>query len=295
MSLDKSSSLDKASDQARPVSRAGSLRNIVFRFVAAVIVLCLLTACVPGFLRKPHPESEVSQAASPEITPSASPEAPARNVFTHRYSQAEVEALASAATNPDGTPVTLLSEADFWEANYRVHFGVTEKGAVSPKECYAQLAWATLTSDGIPSAGSLGGMPGHPAFVAVSGDRNDMLEMTFDDIAQLENCSPVQLNNGSDTATATYQQASAFTDAGATYAVIAGIGAPGVPPQYFLRVAGKVGALFVQVSGRIDNPDDYRAEADRLSEYVNQVVAAGRSLAEDGIMPTPAAAPGQKA
>lgn len=277
------------------MSRAGSLRTIVVRFVAAVIVVCLLTACVPGFLRKLHPESEVSQAASPEITSSTSPEVQEPNVFTHLYSQAEVEALASATTNPDGTPTTLLSEADFWEANYRVHFGVTDEGSVSPKECYKQLAWATLTADGIPSAGSVGGTPEHPAFVAVSGDRQGMLTQTFNGISRLENCSPVQLDNGGETATATFQQASAFTDAGKTYAVIAGISSPGVPPQYVLRVAGKMGALFVQASTNLDNPDDYRAEADRLSEYVNQVVAAGRSLAEDGVMPTSAAAPGQKA
>lgn len=288
-------SLDKSSDKARPMSRAGSLRTIVVRFVAAVIVVCLLTACVPGFLRKLHPESEVSQAASPEIASSTSPEVQEPNVFTHLYSQAEVEALAGAVTGPDGDPSLLLSEEEFWKANFRVHFGADMPDVVTPAECSDLLGWATLIADDTPAAGSKSGTPDHPAYVVVSGDRDDMLTMTFDGIGKLHKCSPVELHLNGETATATFERASAFTDAGMTYAVIASITPPGSETRHVLRVAGKMGTLFVQASGNLDNPADYREEADRLSKYVNQVVAAGRSLAEDGIMPTPVAAPGQKA
>jgi hypothetical protein len=277
------------------MSRAGLLRNIVLRCVAAVVVVCLLTACVPGFLRKLAPESEASQAASPENTTSTAPEAPAPNVFTHLYSQAEVEALAGAVTGPDGGPSLLLSKEEFWKANFRVHFGADMPDVVTPAECSDLLGWATLIADDTPAAGSKTGSPDHPAYVVVSGDRDDMLTMTFDGISKLDKCSPVELHIDGKTATATFERASAFTDAGKTYAVIASVTPSGGATRHVLRVAGKIGTLFVQASGNLDDPGEYRAEADRLSAYVNQVVAAGQSLAEDGVLPTPAAAPGLKA
>lgn len=57
--------------------------------------------------------------------------------------------------------------------------------------------------------------------------------------------------------------------------------------EHVLRVAGKIGTLFVQASAFISNPDDYRAEADRLSGFINQVAGLARTPPGAGIEVAP--------
>ena len=145
------------------------------------------------------------------------------------------------------------------------------------------MGWATLTADGLPAAGSVTGTVAHPAFVAVSADRDDVLALTFEGISKLDRCSPVTLTFDDGTAIVEYRRASAFSDAGMTYAVIGTFTPSGGKAKHVLRVAGKIGTLFVQASAFISNPDDYRAEADRLSGFINQVAGLARTLPAQGI------------
>ncbi len=262
---------------AMPIERARPFRRIACRFGAAALVICLLTGCVPRFL----------------IPRSAPTPAETGSIFTHRYSQNEVEALAESVTGQDGVPSVLLSDLEFWDEIMSVHYGVLE-GEVSPEACFDYLGWATLMGDRMPAAGSLTGTWDHPVFVAVTGDRDDQLALAFSAITHLSECSPARVTVDGKTTTVSFRPASAFSEAGLTYSTIASTYPPGMAPRHVLRVAGKIGTLFVQASANIDNPEDYRADADRLSVYINQVVAASRSLAEDGVMPAPGAPSAQK-
>lgn len=258
--------------------------RIAYRFGAAALVICLLTACVPRFL---FPRSAPVERSAPAPVGTG-------NIFTHRYSQNEVEDLAGSVTGQNSVPSVLLSGPEFWDQIMNVHYGVLE-GEVSPESCFDVLGWATLLGEHMPAAGSLTGTWDKPVFVAVTGDRDDKLALNFNAITHLSDCSPARVTVDGKTTTINFLPASAFSEAGQTYSVIASTYPQGMAPQHVLRVAGKIGTLFVQASATIDSPEDYRADADRLSVYVNQVVAASRSLVEDGIKPTPAAAPAKKA
>ncbi len=113
------------------------------------------------------------------------------------------------------------------------------------------------------------------------------MALTFEGISQLERCSPVTLTYKNGTAIVDYRRASAFSDAGMTYAVIGTFKPSSGKVEHVLRVAGKIGTLLVQASASISNPDDYRAEADRLSGFINQVAALAKTLPAEGVEVAP--------
>ena len=191
-------------------------------------------------------------------------------------------ALAGAITSSDGSRARVLGEQEFWEQNLDAHFRVVQAD-VSPQKCANQLGWSTLTVEGILVAGSKVGPQDHVAFVAVSADRDDMLSLSFNAIARLEDCSPLRITAGGQTATATYRHVTAYTDADVTHAVIASLTPPSGAVRHLMRVAAKSGTLFVQASANIDSPDNFRAESERLSGLVNQVLAAQKKLVQPAV------------
>jgi hypothetical protein len=197
-----------------------------------------------------------------------------------------VEALAGAVTGPGGNTGPVLTGGDLWDQTQSLHFGA---GAVqvSPADCAGVLAWAMLMSDGLPAAGTVSGTLADPVFLAISADRDDVLALAFPSVVELPDCSPARLTLENGTATATYRRASAFTDADGTYAVVASFAADGNETGHFLRVAAKTGTLFVQAIAQVADPDDYRAAADRLTGYVNRVVAAQKRLGPLSILAPP--------
>ncbi|WP_410554409.1 hypothetical protein [Arthrobacter globiformis] len=140
------------------------------------------------------------------------------------------------------------------------------------------LAWAMLMSAELPAAGTFSGTRAEPVFVAISADRDAALTLAFESVFKLPDCSPATLTVEDGSFTATYQRASAFTDADKSFAVIATIIMEGRRPAHFLRVAAKDGTLFIQATMLLADPDDYRNEADRLTGYINQVVRGERQL-----------------
>ncbi|KUM33512.1 hypothetical protein [Arthrobacter sp. EPSL27] len=228
-------------------------------------------------------DSGASGAAGAAGPGKSAPPAPAARLF----SQEEVEALAGSVAGPGGEIGDVLTGGDLWDVSQSFHFGAGA-AEVSPSGCADVLAWAMLMSDGLPAAGTFSGTRAEPVHLVVSADRGDVLALAFPTIFKLPDCSPVSLTVVDGTATANYRRASAFTDADGTYAVLASIGADGADPGHFLRVAAKTGTLFVQAIVRVADPDDYRAAADRLTGYVNQVVAAQKRV-EQGLDPLPPA------
>jgi hypothetical protein len=129
-----------------------------------------------------------------------------------------------------------------------------------------------LMSEGIPAAGTYSRTRAEPVFVVVSADRDALLTLAFPSVSKLPDCSPVSLTIENGSFTATYQRASAFTDADQSFAVIGTIVVEGQRPAHFLRVAAKNGTLFIQATMLLADPSDYRNEANRLTGYINQVV-----------------------
>ena len=271
-------------------------QRFAMRLGMAAVAVALLAGCTAPFALPAR--TDTSGSSSPTQTPGVAgaatgPDAatetkpPTPRPITQRlYTQDEVSALAGSIVGPDGHLATVLDDDDFWDQNQSVHFGAYT-AEVSPKDCSNQLGWATLTADGLPAAGSFTGTEANPAFVAVSADRNDALALSFEAISRLDRCSPLTLTYANETATVEYRRASAFSDAGMTYAVIGTITPPSGKTKHVLRVAGKIGTLFVQASANISNPDDYRADADRLSGFINQVAALASTLPATGILPAP--------
>lgn len=189
----------------------------------AAAAVALLAGCAAPFALPNRTDTagsasptQTAGAAGGAVDPDAAAETkpPTRRPSAQRlYSQDEVSALAGSIVGPDGHLATVLDAHDFWNQIQNVHFGAGV-AEVSPKECSDQLGWATLTADGLPAAGSVIGTAAHPAFVAVSADRDDVLALTFEGITRLERCSPVTMIFDDGTATAEYRQASAFSDAG---------------------------------------------------------------------------------
>jgi hypothetical protein len=127
-------------------------------------------------------------------------------------------------------------------------------------------------------------------FIAVTADRDAVLALAFPSVFQLPDCSPAHLTVENGSFTATFQRASAFTDADQSFAVIATLLIKGKRPAHFLRVAAKNGTLFVQATMPLADPDDYRNEANRLTGYINQVVRGEQQLL-DGANPSPGPGP----
>jgi hypothetical protein len=176
-----------------------------------------------------------------------------------------------------------------WDENQSMHFGAGS-AQVSPAKCSGVLAWAMLMSAGLPAAGTFSGTRAEPVFIAVTADRDAVLALAFPSVFELPDCSPANLTVENDSFTATYQRASAFTDADQGFAVIATLLIEGKPPAHFLRVAAKNGTLFVQATMPLANPGDYRNEANRLTGYINQVVHGEQQLL-DGAFPSPGPGP----
>lgn len=86
-----------------------------------------------------------------------------------------------------------------------------------------------LMSAGLPAAGTFSGTRAEPVFIAVSADRDAVLALAFPSVVKLPDCSPANLTVENGSFTATYQRASAFTDADQSFAVIASLGASALP------------------------------------------------------------------
>ncbi|MFE4543005.1 hypothetical protein [Arthrobacter sp. NPDC056727] len=228
-------------------------------------------------------------AAVPEAGTTSSGAAPAKGA--RLFSQAEVEALAGLVAGPGGASGKVLTGGPLWDQNQSLHFGAGA-ARVSPAECSGVLAWGMLMTAGLPAAGTFSGTRAEPVFVAVTADRDAVLALAFPSIFKLPDCSPANLTIEDGSFTATYQRASAFTDADQSFAVIATIITEGRRPAHFLRVAAKNGTLFVQATMPLADPGDYRDEANRLTGYVNQVVRGEQQLLDgDTISPAPGQVP----
>ncbi|MGO4807677.1 hypothetical protein AB4089_21440 [Arthrobacter sp. 2MCAF15] len=265
---------------------------------AAVLALGLLTACAPfspaggPFARSmpasPGPAAGIEasrDAAAPDG--GSPPSAPAK--AARLFSQAEVESLAGVVAGPGGVTGEVLTGGPLWDENQSLHFGAGS-AQVSPAKCSGVLAWAMLMSGELPAAGTFSGTDAEPVFVAVTADRDAVLALAFSSVRKLPDCSPARLTMENGTFTATYQRASAFTEADQSYAVIATIFLKGRPPAHFLRVAAKNGTLFVQATMPLADPANYRTEADFLTLYINQVVRGEQQLL-DGASPSPGPGP----
>lgn len=259
-------------------------RKILHGLAGTALVMNLLTACAPGApggaASGPHGSATGSEASRDATVPAKA---------ARLFSQAEVETLAGIVAGPGGVSGEVLSGERLWDENQSLHFGAGS-ARVSPAECSDVLAWAMLMSAGLPSAGTFSGTRAEPVFIAVTADRDAVLALAFSSISKLPDCSPVSMTVEDSSFTATYQRASAFTDADQSFAVIATIILEGRQPAHFLRVASKNGTLFVQATMSLADPVDYRAEADRLTGYINQVVRGEQQLL-DGASPDPGPGP----
>lgn len=264
-------------------------------FWGAALMMSLLTACapaapggaIPGSPRPPA-GSEVSRGPAVPGDETGSPAvAPAK--ASRLFSQAEVETLAGIVAGPGGVTGEVLTGGRLWDENQSLHFGAGS-ARVSPDRCSGVLAWAMLMSAELPAAGTFSGTRSEPVFIAVSADRDAVLALAFPSVFKLADCSPANLTVEDGSFTATYQRASAFTDADQSFAVIATLIVEGQRPAHFLRVAAKNGTLFVQATMALADPSDYRNEADRLTGYINQVVR-GEQQFLDGASPGPGPGP----
>lgn len=260
-----------------------SRARILHSLAGAALVTILLAACVPA-------EPGGADSGPPSSATSAAPKDSAVTAKgTRLFSQADVETLAGIVAGPGGATGEVLTGERLWDTNQSLHFGAGS-ARVIPAECSDVIGWATLMGEGIPSAGTFSGTHAEPVFIAVSADRDAALALAFRSIAKLPDCSPAAMTLEDQSFTATYQRASAFTDADQSFAVIATIILDGRRPAHFLRVAAKNGNLFVQATMSLTDPDNYRAEADRLTGYVNQVVHGEQQLL-DGARPSPGRGP----
>ena len=273
--------------------------------VAAALTASALTGCAPSaqgpkedFVQAPSagassrgPDADASATPTVPTTIPPSPATPAK--AARLYSQADVESMVGVFSDPGGGPAFVLSGEAFWIKNWSFHFNAG--GAkVTPAGCGDILAWSTLMADDTPAAGTFSGTSNDPVFLAVTADRDDQLSLAFSSVSKLPDCSPARLTSGKDTATATYLRASAFTDGGRTYAVIASLAIEGKRSIQFLRVAAKNGTLFVQAIAQIQDPDDYRTTADRLTGYINNVFR-GQDRLDNGLDPRSGARLGKQA
>lgn len=261
-----------------------ALGKILRGLAGAALVMNLLTACAPAAPGRATSGSQGSAAGS-EVSKDATVPAKAARIF----SQGEVETLAGIVVGPNGVTGEVLTGGRLWDQNQSLHFGAGS-ARVRPAECSDVLAWAMLMSAGLPSAGTFSGTRAEPVFIAVSADRDAVLALNFPAVSKLPDCSPASMTVEDRSFTATYQRASAFTDADQSFAVIATIILEGRRPAHFLRVAAKNGTLFVQATMSLEDPEDYRAEADRLTGYINQVVR-GEQQFLDGASPDPGPGP----
>lgn len=189
---------------------------------------------------------------------------PARTDTTGSSSPTQTPGVAGAATGPDAA---------------------TETKPPTPRPITQRL----YTQDEVSTlAGSIVGPDGHLATVLDDDDFWDQNQSVHFGAYTAE-VSPKDCSNqlGWATLTADGLPAAAFSDAGMTYAVIGTITPPSGKTKHVLRVAGKIGTLFVQASANISNPDDYRADADRLSGFINQVAGLASTLPATGILPAP--------
>jgi hypothetical protein len=267
--------------------------------LGAALLISLPTACAPVESGGASPMSPGSSAGIQVRRDAPAPRdgtgrptaAPAK--AARLFSQTEVESLTGIVAGPDGATGEVLTGARLWDENQSLHFGAGS-ARVTPAECSGVLAWAMLMSEGIPAAGTFTGTPSEPVFVVVSADRDAVLTLAFPSVSKLPDCSPASLTVENGSFTATYQRASAFTDADQSFAVIATLVVEGQRPAHFLRVAAKNGTLFIQATMPLADPSDYRNEADRLTGYINQVVRGEQQLllgASPGPVPGPAQEP----
>lgn len=261
-----------------------SRAKILHSLAGAALVTILLAACVPA-----EPGGADSRPFSSATSSAAPKDAAVTAKGTRLFSQADVETLAGIVAGPGGATGEVLTGERLWDTNQSLHFGAGS-ARVIPAECSDVIGWATLMAEGIPSAGTFSGTRAEPVFIAVSADRDAALALAFRSITKLPDCSPATMTLEDQSFTATYQRASAFTDADQSFAVIATIIIEGRQPAHFLRVAAKNGTLFVQATMSLADPDNYRAEADRLTGYVNQVVHGEQQLL-DGARPSPGQGP----
>jgi len=260
-----------------------SRAKILHSLAAAALVTILLVASVPA---EPGADSGTPSSATSTAAPKDSA---VTGKGTRLFSQADVETLAGIVAGPGGATGEVLTGERLWDTNQSLHFGAGS-AEVIPAECSDVIGWATLMAEGIPSAGTFSGTHAEPVFIALSADRDAALALALRSITKLPDCSPATMTLDDQSFTATYQRASAFTDADQSFAVIATIIMEGRRPAHFLRVAAKNGTLFVQATMSLTDPDNYRAEADRLTGYVNQVVHGEQQLL-DGARPSPGRGP----
>lgn len=164
-----------------------------------------------------------------------------------------METLGGVVAGPGGVTGEVLTGGRLWDENQSLHFGAGS-AQVSPAKCSGVLAWAMLMSAGLPAAGTFSGTRAEPVFIAVSADRDALLALAFPSVVKLPDCSPANLTVENGSFTATYQRASAFTDADQSFALIATIIVGGRRPAHFLRVAAKNGPLFVQATMPLADP-----------------------------------------
>lgn len=264
-----------------------ALGKILRGLAGAALVMNLLTACALAAPNGATSGSHGSAAAAAGSEVSKDTTVPAK--AARLFSQGEVETLAGMVVGPSGVTGDVLTGARLWDENQSLHFSAGS-ARVSPAECSDVLAWAMLMSAGLPSAGTFSGTRAEPVFIAVSADRDAVLALNFPAVSKLPDCSPANMTVEDGSFTATYQRASAFTDADQSFAVIATIILEGRRPAHFLRVAAKNGTLFVQATMSLADPENYRAEADRLTGYINQVVRGEQQLL-DGASPDPGRGP----
>lgn len=269
--------------------------------MAAALTASALTGCAPsapgpeqGFVQAPSSDASTQSPDAAASSPRTIPPTPAVPAKASRlYSQTDVESMVGVFSDPGGGHAVVLSGETFWKENWFFHFNAG--GAkIKPAECADTLAWATLMTDNTPAAGTFRGTSAEPVFLAVTADRDDLLSLAFSSVSKLPDCSPVRLTSGNNTATATYLRASAFTNGGLTYAVIARLAIEGKGSIQFLRVAAKSGTLFVQAIAEIKDADNYRATADRLTSYINNVFR-GQDLLGKGLDPRSGARLGKQA